>query len=125
MASKAIFGPSDKIIQDMTEAWCLAKVIRLIGPLDDPVKPEYGEEFATAVFLEKETFVHPTTGAEERFVKLGTIRQELEAVPGQHIEKGCIDFIESLLVMDHTKRPTAREALNHPWLRDIDGDDVD
>lgn len=125
MASKVIFGPSDKIIQDMTEAWCLAKMIRLIGPFDGPVNPEYGEEFAIAEFLEKETFVNPTTGAEERFVKLGTIRQELEAVSGQNIEKGCIDFIESLLVMDHTKRPTAREALNHPWLRDINGDDVD
>lgn len=109
----------------MTEAWCLAKMIRLIGPFDGPVNPEYGEEFAIAEFLEKETFVNPTTGAEERFVKLGTIRQELEAVSGQNIEKGCIDFIESLLVMDHTKRPTAREALNHPWLRDINGDDVD
>ncbi len=125
MASKVIFGPSDKIIKDMTEAWCLAKMIRLVGPLDDPVKPEYGEDFATAVFLEKESFVHPTTGVKEEFVKLGTIRQELEAVPGQNIEKGCIDFIESLLVMDHTKRPTAREALKHPWLRDVDGDDVD
>ncbi|KAI9700119.1 MAG: hypothetical protein M1836_002653 [Candelina mexicana] len=125
LASKVIFGPSDKIIQDMTAAWCMAKMIRLVGPLGDPAKPEYEEEFATAEFLEKETFVHPDTGVEERFVKLGSIRQELEAVSGPRIEEGSIAFIESLLVMDHTKRPTAREALGHPWLEDIDGGEVD
>ncbi|KAI9749691.1 MAG: hypothetical protein M4579_006781 [Chaenotheca gracillima] len=100
-------------------------MIQLVGPFEDPPRPEFGEEFAKAEFLEKETFVHPSTGVEERFVKLGTIRQELEAVPGPRIDNGCIDFVESLLVMDHTKRPTARQALNHPWLREVCQDDVD
>jgi len=104
----------------MTEAWCLAKMIRLAGALEAPIKPEYGEEFATAEFLERETFIHPATGVEEKFIKLGTIRQELEAVPGHKIDVSCIDFIESLLVVDHAKRPTAREALKHPWLHDLD-----
>ena len=125
LASKVLFGPSEKIIQDMTDAWCLAKIIRLVGPLQDPVKPEYGEEFAAAEILEQETFSHPATGMTEEFIKLGKIRQELEAVPGKKIDEDCISFIESLLIMDHTKRPTAREALKHPWLQNIDGNDVD
>ena len=33
------------------------------------------------------------------------------------IERGCIDFIESLLVVDPMRRPNAREALQHPWLK--------
>ena len=90
--------------------------MRLVGPLGNPAKQDFAEEFATAEFLEKEMFVNPATLKKESFIKLGTIRQELESVPGPKIEGGCIDFIQSLLVVDHTKRPTAREALQHPWL---------
>jgi hypothetical protein len=32
-----IFGASDKIIEGFTEAWCIAKIIRLLGPLGQPV----------------------------------------------------------------------------------------
>ena len=106
----------------MTEAWCLAIMIRFAGALEDPIKPEYGEECATADFLERVTFIHPATGVEEKSIKLEQSPgvKELEAVPGQKIDVSCIDFIESLLVVDHAKRPTAREALKHPWLHDLD-----
>ncbi|KAI9843075.1 MAG: hypothetical protein M1837_006620 [Sclerophora amabilis] len=126
MASKVIFGPSNKIIEGMTESWCIAKMIRLVGPIGDPdpAKTELVDEFALAKFLETETFVHPETGKVEKFIKLGTLREELEAVEGP-IDKSCIDFIESLLVVDHSKRPTAREALKHPWLQDVDIDEID
>jgi serine/threonine protein kinase len=120
MASSVLFGPDFKILEGMTEAWCLAKLILLIGLLEKPVVPEYEEEFDIAVGLERGTFIHPETGLDEQFIKLGTIRQELKNVPGSKIETGCIDFIESLLVLDHTKRPSAKEALQHPWLQDID-----
>lgn len=120
MASKVLFGPGFKIIEGMTEAWCLAKIIRLIGPLEPPIVPEYEDEFDIAVGLERGAFTHPETGLDEQFIKLGTIRQELENVSGSKVETECIDFIESLLVLDHTKRPSAKEALKHPWLQDID-----
>jgi serine/threonine protein kinase len=120
MASNVLFGPDFKIIEGMTEAWCLAKFIRLMGPLEKPVIPKYEEEFDIAVGLERGTFFRPETGLDEQFIKFGTIRQELKHVPGSKIETGCIDFIESLLVLDHTKRPSAKEALQHPWLQDID-----
>lgn len=119
MASNVLFGPDFKIIEGMTEAWCLAKMIRLVGPLEKPVVPEYEEEFDIAIGLERGTFLHPETGLDEPFIKLGTIRQELMNLPGSQVEIGCIDFIESLLVLDHTKRPSAREALKHPWLQAI------
>jgi serine/threonine protein kinase len=120
MASNVLFGPDFKIIEGMAEAWCLAKLIRPIGPPEKPVVPEYEEEFDIAVGLERGTLIHPETGLDEQFIKLGTIRQELKNVPGSKTETGCIDFIESLLVLDHTKRPSAKEALQHPWLQDID-----
>ena len=72
----------------MTEEWCLAKMIRLLGPIEQPEKPEYADEFAMAEYLEKETYVHPETGVKEKFIKLGTIRQELQKIPGKPIDKG-------------------------------------
>lgn len=94
----------------MADPWCLAKMTRFLGLIGDlgPSKVDLVDEFALAAFLEKETFANPETGVEERFIKFGTLRHELESVEGP-IEKGCIDFIESLLVIDHTKRPSANK----------------
>lgn len=50
LTKRAVFGVSDKIIKEMAEAWCIAKIKRLVGPLDPPIKPEYEEEFALAIF---------------------------------------------------------------------------
>lgn len=52
-----------------------------------------------------------------RFITVGTVRQELEKIEG--VPQDLIEFIEYLLVIDHTKRPTAREALGHPYLADV------
>ena len=105
-------------MEDLTDHWCIAKLMRLVGPIGtpDPSKTDIVDEFALAEYFEKGTFVHPKTGLEESFIKVGSIRQELEKVEGP-IEKGCIDFIESLLVVEPMRRPSAREALQHPWLK--------
>lgn len=118
LAGHTIFGAGDKIIEDMTEQWCIAKLIRLVGPIGrpDPSKIAINEEFIVAEWLESSTFVRPETGLEEQFIKVGTIRRELEKVEGP-IEKGCIDFIENLLAVDSEQRPSALEALKHPWLQ--------
>lgn len=118
MAGKTIFGPGDKIVEDFTDHWCIAKLMRLVGPIGmpDPSKVDILDEFALAEHFDKATFVHPQTGQEERYIKVGSIREELEKVEGP-IERGCIDFIESLLVVDPIIRPSAREALQHPWLK--------
>ena len=31
--------------------------------------------------------------------------------------KGLVDFVEFLLIRDPDSRPTAEEALRHPWLQ--------
>ncbi len=104
-------------MEGFTDHWCIAKLMRLVGPIGtpDPSKTDIVDEFALAEYFEKGTFVHPQTGLEESSIKVGSIRQELEKLEGP-IERGCIDFIESLLVVDPTRRPNAREALQHPWL---------
>jgi serine/threonine protein kinase len=124
MASKAIFGPSGKTIEGETEAFCIAKMMRLMGLLGEPepANQDIVDEFHIARFLEQSTFVRPETGKEEQYVKIGSIREELEGIEG--IEKGCVDFILSLLVADHIKRPSAKEALQHPWLQTVE-DELD
>lgn len=112
-----IFGARDKIVEGLTEAWCIAKIRRLAGPLDPPINnPDYEEEFLVAEHLESTTFNHPDTGLETQFLMVGTLRQELERLPGPKVSPKLIDFIEYLLVVDHMKRPTAEEALQHPYL---------
>ena len=117
MASTVIFGPSGKTIEGETEAFCIAKMMRLMGPLGESDQAKQGivDEFYVAQFLEQSTFIQPETGKEEQYVKVGSIQKELEAIQG--IENGCINFILSLLVVDHTKRPSAKEALQHLWLQ--------
>lgn len=124
LAGRTIFGPADKIVEGLTNNWCVAKLIRLVGPIGtpDPSKVDLVDEFALAEYFERESFINPQSGLEERFIKVGSIRQELEKVDGP-IERKCIEFIESLLVVDPLSRPSAKEALQHPWLKGSSGDD--
>jgi serine/threonine protein kinase len=126
LAGKTIFGLADKIVEELTDHWCIAKLIRLVGPIGapGPSKTNIVDEFALAEYFERGTFVHPQSGKEEGFIKVGNIRQELEKVEGP-IELECIDFVESLLVVDPMRRPSAREALQHPWLKSPSGYDSD
>lgn len=103
----------------MTDAWCIAKIARLVGPVGQPRNPEYNDDFALAEYFAGETFTHPETGVVQKYIKVGTIREELEKLPGPPVDSTCIDFIEHLLVIDHSKRPTASEALGHFWLADM------
>jgi len=120
LSPSVIFGTKDKVVQGLTEAWCIAKIRRLIGPLDPPVNnPDYEEEFLVAEHLESTTFQHPDTELETKFIKVGTLRQELENLPGPEVSPELIDFIQYLLLVNHTKRPAALEALQHPFLQSL------
>lgn len=44
-------------------------------------------------------------------------RKELEDIPDPPVPSGLLDFIESILVMDPERRPSAAELLVHPYLR--------
>ncbi len=108
------------MVQGLTEAWCIAKIRRLVGPLGRPTNiPDYQEEFQIAEVLESTTFNHPDTKLETQYIKVGNLRQELERLPDPKVSPELIDFTEYLLVIDHTKRPTAVEALQHPYLQDL------
>ena len=118
LGNKTIFGISDKIVEDLTESWCIAKIDRLIGPLGPPVQnPEYESEFRTAGELATGTCIDPVSDGPTPYIHVATLRQELESLCGPKVDPGLLDFIDSLLIVDHTKRPTAAEALEHPYLR--------
>jgi len=111
---ETVFGPYDKIILGHTEARCLAKIIRLLGPLGQPVDCEaYQEEFAVAEQLEVMENPHDGTN----LIKGGTLREELQQLSDPSVSPQLLEFIEYLLVVDHNKRPTASEALQHPFLQ--------
>ncbi|RHZ57212.1 hypothetical protein CDV55_106074 [Aspergillus turcosus] len=116
-----IFGAKDKIVENLTEAWCIAKIRRLVGPIGPPISNrDYEEEFLIAEHLESSTFTHPDTGLETPFIEVGSLREELEKLPGPKISPELLDLIEFLLVVDHRKRPTAAEALQHPYLQSLE-----
>jgi len=119
LARRPIFGASDKVVEGLTESWCIAKVKRLVGPLKPAVNSEYVDEFEAADILESEMFQTANMSEPRKFITSGTLRAELESLPSEYISTECMDFIESLLIIDHTKRPSAREALNHPFITGI------
>jgi len=65
-------------------------------------------------------YIDPEIDGPVPYIDVGSLRQELEALPGPKVDAGLLDFIESLLIVDHTKRPTAAEALEHPYIRSIE-----
>jgi serine/threonine protein kinase len=87
-----------------------------VGPIEPPIKPEYAEDFKMADYLELESFQTLEMTEGRKFITVGTMRQELERLPMNIISKEYIDFIESLLIIDHIKRPSARDALKHPFI---------
>jgi serine/threonine protein kinase len=50
---------------------------------------------------------------------VGPLRKELESLPGPKVDPELLNLIDSLLVVDHIKRPTAAEALQRPYLQSI------
>lgn len=118
LGNTAIFGIGEKVIEYHTEAWCIAMIDRLIGPLGPPVQnPVYEAEFRKANELSTGTYIAPEIDGPVALIHVATLRRELESLPGPKVDPGLLDFIDSLLIMDHNERPTAAEALEHPYLR--------
>ncbi|KAL9633970.1 MAG: hypothetical protein Q9164_004371 [Protoblastenia rupestris] len=115
LASLTIFGPGDKRVEGLTEAWCLAKLQCLVGPLDPPVdKPALRKEWLYA--QEILTLQDTETNGKSLLIPDRTLRQTLESLPDPKPAGDLLDFIDYLLIKDHTCRPTAEEALEHPYL---------
>ncbi|KAL9136051.1 MAG: hypothetical protein Q9175_002738 [Cornicularia normoerica] len=118
LGHEAMFGIGDKVVEDHTESWCIAKIDRLVGPLGPPVQnPEYESIFSMADEMSTGTYIHPAIDGPVPYIDMGALRQELESLWGPKVDPGLLDFIDSLLIVDHTKRPTAAEAFEHPYLR--------
>lgn len=112
-----LFGPGDKLIEGHTEAYCIAKMILLVGPLNrDAVREPYKEEFELA---ERLVDMDHTVGYSKLIQKRSGWRKELEFFPDPPMPQDLLDFIESLLILDPEKRPTASEALRHPYLQSL------
>lgn len=80
---------------------------------------KYFSEFQLASQLEKSDYEDPKTGQRRPFIGLKKLRQELEDLPRGLCSTQCINFIEHLLVVDHSRRPTAEHALKHPFLQGL------
>ncbi|KAM5431934.1 hypothetical protein McanMca71_005900 [Microsporum canis] len=87
-------------------AWAIGKIIKLIGLLERDEDPKYRLEFDLA-----ELFV------KQGLIKVGSLEEELAKV---NAPKGCVDFIYHLLTIDDKRRPTAAQALQHPWLQNLE-----
>ena len=103
------------MIEGMTEAWCLSKSSRLVGPLEKPVVPEY-EEFDIAMGLERVTFTHPESGLDEQFTKLSTIPRKLDNVLGSKVETESIVHRELVGAGSYKSAVGKRRTAGH-WLR--------
>lgn len=111
---RAIFGAGDKIIEDHTEAWCIAELQSLIGKLGPCINYQpYKNEFELADQLASME-IGPGLG---KLIRAGTLRQELQALADPPVAPQLLDFIDYLLVVDVARRPTAQEALQHPYLQ--------
>jgi serine/threonine protein kinase len=77
------------------------------------------DEFVLAHDLAESNYEDPETGQSKPYIGLGLLRDELEQLPRDVCSHECIDFLEYLLVIDPTKRPTAEEALQHQFVRTV------
>lgn len=118
--SRVLFGPRGKVIEGHVDAWCMAKIMRLVGRFDEPTSPDKAKEWLLACGLEATEYRDPQSKEMKPFITAKSLVQELEALPRELCTTECIDFILYLLVLDFKKRPTASEALMHPYIRHCD-----
>jgi serine/threonine protein kinase len=85
-------------------ACSIGKIIQLVGLFPWDCDSNYTEEFELAKLL----------------LKKGPIKSRpLEAeLSSMEVPNDCVDFILHLRALDPYERPTAEQALKHPWLRD-------
>lgn len=116
LLSRTLFGPREKIIEQHTTAWCLATMIVLIGPIQVPDDPKYKPELELAQKLAMYGYEEPKTGELKPYIALGSLRYELEQSSRDVCSEACIEFLEYLLVINPKMRPTAEQALQHPFI---------
>lgn len=113
-----IFGARDKIIEGHTEAWCIAKLHSIVGPLGPCIDHQpYNDEFELAEILAS---MELGSGI-GKLIKVGTLHQELQLLSDPPVLTELLDFIDHLLVIDMAQRPTALDTLQHVYLQPDEG----
>lgn len=92
-------------IETSQAACSIAKIIRLIGPITRSEDPKFADEFDLAEIV-AQMDVLTTCSLEEELKTFG-------------VEQDCLEFVRWLLTLDPGMRPTATQALEHPWLQDL------
>lgn len=86
----------------MQAACSISKIIQLVGLFPWDKDSKYTEEYDLAKLLVRKGFIG---------------NRSLEAeLSSMEIPKDCVEFILYLLALDPRERPTAEQALKHPWL---------
>jgi len=110
------------LFQNDSLASLLARVVGICGPLPPRLlAARHAHKYFTRSgdVYERD----PDTGA--CFVlrpKACRLHHRLSAPDGSQPDAGFVDFVAWLLTQDPEARPTAQEALTHPWLNDIPED---
>ncbi|XP_054786182.1 uncharacterized protein LOC129292627 [Prosopis cineraria] len=100
------------LFQNDSPATLLARVIGIIGPIDQNILAK-GRD--TSKYFTKNHMLYErnqeTNRLEYLIPKKTSLRHRLPMG-----DQGFVDFVAYLLVVDPNKRPSAAEALKHPWL---------
>ncbi|KMU87156.1 hypothetical protein CIHG_05097 [Coccidioides immitis H538.4] len=86
-------------------AWSIGNLFQLVGLFPWDKDSQYAEEFELAKSL--------VTGG---LIGTKSLEDELSVMK---VPKDCVEFICHLLTWDPDERPTAEQALRHPWLQDV------
>lgn len=97
----------------------MAKLMRLVGRFDMDDSMEIFLEWRLATGLEATGYKDPKTGDMKQYITLGTLEEELTRLPRDLCSRECIDFILYLLNLDYKERPTALDALEHPFIKSL------
>ncbi|GMN41292.1 hypothetical protein TIFTF001_010508 [Ficus carica] len=109
LCSGEVLFPNDGVIM------ILARVIGMLGPIDMEML-ENGQE-SLKYFTEEFDLYHINEETEQMEYIIPE-ESSLEHHLGVS-DVGFIDFVRSLLMVNPQNRPTAKEALQHPWLSHI------
>jgi hypothetical protein len=93
--------------------------------IDISENSEYKDDFEMATAPEGSGYMHSKTSEPTLYITVGAVRGELQKLLREICSEACIDFIQYLLIIDLAKRPTAEEALRHPFVSSIALDGVD
>ncbi|PGH27480.1 CMGC protein kinase [Polytolypa hystricis UAMH7299] len=100
-----IFGTRDNTLKIDPECWCVAKIFRLFYQFPRPLHRLLQSEWELAAKLANPQY---------KYMEVGTMDDELRKL---ELPEVIVDFVMSLLVVDDEKRPTAQEALKHPFFQ--------